>query len=551
MSNAVAPPSLPLSIGAPLSGEPEPVLQWIEVASYLQIPSFHVIGLPSPEVAEARERVRAAIEAAGLEFPRRRVVINLSPASVRKRGTGVDLAMALGVLQDSYGLGPRASGRKAVAWGELGLDGAVKPSGQVTRAIYAAWRADVDLLILPASERADAEARLDWIRASGELPGEGPALATAETLIEAWKLLKAYGKRGSDAIVARAPDRAPGAEDAATARDGGSPGLMALPASMERVLGAAAAGAHHLLLLGSRGTGKSHALEWLMALQPPLPPALRVKHALLEELGAGGGRLPGSASVPVRRIGAQARPAALIGGAGAGNGVRPGELTLAHGGLLVADEFLEWPRDARETLREPLERGAVTLTRAHRSVELPARFALAANGNLCPCGGWPREIPLPEASSAGRAGRCRCTELAKRTYLARLSGPILDRMDLVVLVAGTSRERKGTGRAPAPSRAAERLEDLRERTRAARERSLTVWGCPAGQLDSAKLEAILASRPDWQDALDPASFASLRARHKTLRVALTLAAWDGMDAPSPAHFAEARLYRAERWGFGS
>jgi magnesium chelatase family protein len=236
----------------------------------------------------------------------------------------------------------------------------------------------------------------------------------------------------------------------------------------------------------------------------------------------------------------------LIGTASATGAIRPGEFSLAHGGLLLADEFLEWSRDSREALREPLERGRVTLTRARRSIELPASFALAANGNLCPCGGWPPQLSPPQPSGetgAASAGRCRCSAKAASQYLARLSGPVLDRLDLVAMAlmparAGAAADRLG-------------FEELKARVDRAREHALTRWGKPAGQLGADELERLLGEHPHWADLLGATRFASLRGRHKILRVALTLSDWDGLAEPGAASFAEAAMYRAERFGIGA
>src|SRR3954468_8277451 len=178
-----------MRIAAPLNTEPNPVLQWVEVSSTRQLPSFHIIGLPSPEVAEARERVRAAIEASGFEFPKSRIVLNLSPASVRKRGTGLDLAIALAILVSASEPEEDERPRAAVAWGELGLDGSVKSVSQLTRAIYSTWKAGIPRLIISHEEHAEALSRCRWIEASGEFQGPAPALIPAASLAEAWKKL--------------------------------------------------------------------------------------------------------------------------------------------------------------------------------------------------------------------------------------------------------------------------------------------------------------------------------------------------------------------------
>ena len=163
--------------------------------------------------------------------------------------------------------------------------------------------------------------------------------------------------------------------------------------------------------------------------------------------------------------------------------IRPGEFSLAHGGVLLADELPEWARDSREALREPLERGKVTLTRTLISIELPARFTLVANGNLCPCGGWPRRLPKSDAEAgssktvSSRSSLCSCKDDVAKKYLDRLSGPILDRIDIIRMVAHPMMAEPDT----------DRLEKLREATKTAQELSLSLWGKPAGLLDSSEL----------------------------------------------------------------
>ena len=209
--------------------------------------------------------------------------------------------------------------------------------------------------------------------------------------------------------------------------------LLPLSPSLKRAVSVAALGQHHLLLIGAKGVGKSHAMEWLIQLQPECSDALKIHRALLSELVQSDSSL--SSHVPIRRVSPNVRPSALIGSA-TSSWIRPGEFSLAHGGLLIADEFPEWPRDSREALREPLERGQITLTRAKGTVEFPARFSLAANGNFCPCGGWPPDHPVPiEFQNSGRKlPRCTCSHRSRNDYRARLSGPILDRMDMVLIV---------------------------------------------------------------------------------------------------------------------
>jgi magnesium chelatase family protein len=344
--------------------------------------------------------------------------------------------------------------------------------------------------------------------------------------------------------------------------------LLPLAPALERAIAVAACGGHHLLLLGPRGTGKSHALEWLIALQPPLEHQTALENRLVSELapprgrltenrGAGSG-LSDERSRPVRRVGIQAKAPALIGSATA-RGILPGEFSRAHGGVLIADEFPEWARDAREALREPLERGRVTLTRVQGAEELPAGFVFAANGNLCPCGGWPRDsapTAITQKDATLRPRVCRCSEPARQSYLERISGPILDRIDLVVRVNAElpmARSQKGKRaetkeRPTVPEESA--LTELRDRVLQARERLLRTWGELPGRLNGSRAEELLERHPHWRPLLETPPLASLRSRHKRLRVALSLAAWDGKTLPEKAHFLEAALLRPESAGLG-
>lgn len=521
----------PILLGAPLHREILPTLQWVEVSTTFQIPSFQIIGLPSPEVAEARDRIRAAVEAIGEEFPKRRVILNLSPASVRKRGTGSDLAMALAVLASQTNLDLPL---RVVAWGELGLDGRVKPLGQITRTVYACWREQVHVLIFSREEYSIALESLARVMQSQEFSGKPPVLVPVSDLKEAWDLLKS--KRILEKIN---PEVFPHENPFSNVSDASS--LLPMPPALERVVGVAALGSHHLLLLGPKGTGKSHALEWLIALKEGVAPDHQLKIRLLEELrDFQGGTIPSRISrFPVRRVGPQVKAGALVGSVTAA-GVQVGEFTLADGGLLIADELPEWSRDSREALREPLERGSVSLNRVHGSVELPAQFILAANGNLRPCGGIPaslRRFPQEGDQIEGWAPSvCHCPERIRKSYLRRLSGPVLDRVDLFFMNYGSPKEGE------------KNLSLLNDQVAKGVELSRVRWGAPAGLLSGAQLEALLFEHLTWKKELDRIAVTSLRGRHKILRVALSLALWDGADEPSSAHFYEASCYRPETQG---
>lgn len=539
----------PISIllGAPLHREIMPSLQWVEVATTFQIPSFQIIGLPSPEVAEARDRIRAAVESIGQEFPRKRVILNLSPANIKKRGTGLDLAMALAVLVSQLHSKERkkdpcdeslADPIRMVAWGELGLDGKVKPMGQLTRTVYACWEAQASFLLVSDEEYLGALQALEWVQEARVFLNPAPVVIPVKNLRSAWQSIES-----SEFLKFKNPsDR--GLNRWVSVQRSFS-NFMPLPPALERVIAVAAFGLHHVLILGPKGIGKSHALEWLIAVRSGSSHSLSLKAAFLEELRTASGSSPGRdqiLAVPVRRVGPQVRAGALVGTV-TSCGVQAGEFALADGGLLIADELPEWSRDAREALREPLERGKVSVNRVHGAVEMSARFQLAANGNLCPCGGLPSEFLGSgqdfQKSAKYSSSLCRCSERIKRNYLARLSGPVLDRIDLLFLHHG--------GRAPAISLCSERrsLSELKEKVDRCFEKSSVRWGVPAANLLSGDLEKMLTEHPRWLENLQQIPVTSLRARHKILRVALSLSLWDGNEEPSLAHFFEASCYRPE------
>ena len=493
----------------------EPGLLWIEVSSTLQLPSMHIVGLAAPEVAEARERIRAAILSSGLEFPQRRVVLNLSPANIRKQGTGLDLPMALALLASTASKRGEAP-CDCLAWGELGLDGALKATGQALRAFVAAWRGRVPRIILAQADALELRERLSGLPANAFADHPFPRVDAATSLKEAKEMLFHPGK--ITAFIG-------GMEDFPIPSNQSSKNdrvFLPLSPSLERVLGVAAAGRHHLLLVGPRGVGKSQAIEALHGLQLDEPESLALARGLIQDLR--GEKNEGDRG-RIRRVGGNPRASALQGSVSQGTCI-PGEFALAHGGMLVADELPEWPRDAREALREPLETGQVTLTRVRDRIEFPADFQFAATGNLCPCGGWD-----------GSDTTCSCPHPTRERYLARLSGPILDRIDLVVRMQITSEERRSIS-----------LHQVRDRAIDARTRCERAWGNTSGRLTALELESLLLSHPKWGASRILQQTSSLRSRHKILRVALTLAAWDRKEEPQAAHWIEASCYRWERHG---
>ncbi len=538
-----------MRIASPLTTEPHPVLQWIEVASSLQLPSFHIIGLASPEVAEARERVRAAIESSNFEFPRRRIVINLSPASIRKRGTGADLAMALGILFAGCSDGDECLSRfprGIVASGELGLDGRVKPAGKVMRTLHAAWEAGAELIFLSSEDHEQALRYLPLLERSEKFKDPMPTLIAVSSLAEAWGFVTGTGEASQQAFPSFSRTSL---ERSFSDRSSDSEDLLPLSPEIEKWIRIAAAGLHHLLLLGPRGAGKSHAFEWLIRLQPEASAETQIRQILIRELSGLENEWIGSGP-PIRRVGTQVRAQALCGGVVSG-AVRPGEFSLAHGGVLVADELPEWPRDSREALREPLERGRISLTRTQATAELPARFVLAANGNLCPCGGWPRLLRMGHDGAFSKLFPCICKDSEVSTYLRRLSGPVLDRIDIIQLVTPNKAKLLADSE-NLDSRQVFQL--FRDRTAQAQELGEKTWGVPPGLLGPSEIEAILKEHPEWRDILNRRKNLGMRSRHKIVRVALSLAIFERVEAglkdpspplPSERHLEEAFYLRPE------